>query len=578
MDALFSDYTISILTFASIWGILVLSLNILLGYSGQVSLGHAAFFGIGAYAAAIAATRYGIPFLLTIPISMVVTALIGGLLGLPSLRVRHDFLVLVTIGLNFIVVGTFAYVDFFGGAMGITGIPVPSAFGVKLQGIAYWLFTTAALVLTAWFCWYLPRTWGGLGMAALRDDETAAEAVGIGHARYKIIAFALSGALAGLGGALYAPFVGNVFPDRFGFIESITLVSMLIFGGVGTVRGAIFGGMFLKSLPELLRTVMGEELIELRFAFYGAILLLIIIFLPQGVLGDNSPFWKGVVRLWRQIRGEPEAPAPPAPVPVQAAVSESTGGDVLDVHDVAVHFGSLKALDGVSLTAHGGEILGLIGPNGAGKTTLFNAITGFVPVTRGEILINGREIQGKRPPVAARAGVARTFQIVRPFAEIDVQNNVLTGLGLRTYPQVSAFARPKDAGLEEARGITARVGLGDRAANYPGELPIGLLRRLEVGRALATDARFLLLDEPAAGLTHEEVEELKQVVRDLAAQGHGVILVEHNMQFAMSVCERIVVLARRCGSLQRDAPVHGRRPEPVRSPGPGDRHAQSATG
>ena len=399
------EYILSIATFAVIWAILALSLNIILGYAGQVSVGHAAFFGIGAYTYAILATRFHYPFLLNILIAVLFTAIVGAILGLPSLRVRHDFLVMVTIGLNFIVVGILTYTDFFGGAMGIVGIPVATIFGLKIKGLAYLITCTIFLILTAWISWALPRTWGGLGLSALKDDEAAAKSVGISHARYKIIAFALSGALAGLGGALYAPFVGNVFPDRFGFHESVTLVSILVFGGVGTVRGAIFGAIVLKSLPEFLR--FGGEY---RFAFYGALLLITILFLPEGVLGDKSPVWRQVLRGWQwmlrlvknkdktrskvQLESRHFMDCKPSLPP------SDVGNNSLEVHHVTVDFGGLRALDDVSFIVHSREILGLIGPNGAGKTTLFNAIAGVVPLSGGRIVVNGKEIQGNRPTKA----------------------------------------------------------------------------------------------------------------------------------------------------------------------------------
>jgi ABC-type branched-subunit amino acid transport system ATPase component len=216
---------------------------------------------------------------------------------------------------------------------------------------------------------------------------------------------------------------------------------------------------------------------------------------------------------------------------------------VLEVDGVTVDFGGLRALDGVSFKERSSEILGLIGPNGAGKTTLFNAIAGVVELTQGKISINGKEIQGQAPYMSPRSGVARTFQVVRPFQSMDVQNNILSGLGTNRYPELRSLFQPKDRLLPASWAIADSIGLRRLETVKSVQLPIGLLRRLEVGRVLGTHARFLLLDEPAAGLTHEEVATLESLVRDLAAQGYGVILVEHNMRFAMSVCDRIIVLS-----------------------------------
>lgn len=533
------DYILSILTFGAIWAILVLSLNILVGYGGQVSLGHAAFFGIGSYTAAIAATRFDLPFLVALTAAVIVTTLAGFVLGLPSLRVRHDFLVLATIGLNFVIVGTLGYVEFFGGALGIVGVPLPAIGEFELRGAAFLAVCVAALALVAFGCRALTRTWAGLALFTLREDEVAAAAVGVGHARYKLAAFALSGTIAGLAGGLYAPFIGNVFPNQFGFTESIALMAMLVLGGVGTIRGAILGALVLKSLPEYLR--FGGTY---RFALYGAILLLVILLQPEGLLGERSILWR-VLHRWLPSRLTKVASPPPASPP-RPSTGQPVGGDaapLLRVEGVTVDFDGLRALDSVSLEVHLGEILGLLGPNGAGKTTLFNAIAGVVRASSGHILLRGKEIQRLPADAVARRGVGRTFQVVRPFRTLPVEDNVLSGAGVQRYSRLGAFTTTVAGERGAAGELVARVGLRGAERRVAGELPIGNLRRLEVGRALALRPSLVLLDEPAAGLTHEEVAELTEVVQTIADEGHAVILVEHNMRFAMAVCDRIVVLA-----------------------------------
>src|SRR5680860_52831 len=336
------EYLFSVGIFAAIWAIVVLSLNVLLGYGGQVSLGHAALFGAGAYTAAVAMTRYELPFLVAILASLLVTAAIGAVIGLPSLRVKHDFLVLVTIGINFIFIGVVSYTDFLGGTLGIVGIPRPAIGGLVLDNWQYLLFCVLLLGLTMYATSRLPLTWGGLGLLSIRDDEEAAAAVGVNPARYKIVAFALAGAIAGVGGALYAPFVGNVSPGRFNFIESVTLMSMLIFGGLGTVRGAVFGAVVLKTLPELLRGFS-----EYRFAIYGAILLLGILFMPKGVMGRDTAFGR-VIDGWIGRRKRPtlpaertveKGPAPPVRDSARATQHELVAANVI------VDFGGLRALN-----------------------------------------------------------------------------------------------------------------------------------------------------------------------------------------------------------------------------------------
>lgn len=300
-----SGYVISIAVFVGIWVVLALSLNILTGYAGQVSLGHAALFGIGAYASSVLAVRYGAPFWLDFLGAIAITGLVGTVLGLPSLRVRHDFLVLATMGINFVVVAVFKYVDFFGGAMGLVNIPAPALFGATFRGGAPYLALVWVYVLFTWLVsWYLSKTWVGLAFHTVRIDEDAAAAVGVSVPRFKIYAFGISAALAGGAGSLYAHFIGSVFPDTFVFVESIAILSMVIFGGVGTLRGPIVGAVVLKAAPELLRFVQ-----DYRFTFFGALLVLMMLFQPMGLIGDGSWLWRNLVGLFR--RRAATAPALP---------------------------------------------------------------------------------------------------------------------------------------------------------------------------------------------------------------------------------------------------------------------------
>ncbi|MFB0545609.1 MAG: branched-chain amino acid ABC transporter permease [Anaerolineae bacterium] len=295
-----SGYVITIIIPVGIWMTLALSLNILIGYAGQVSLGHAAFFGIGAYTSAILAKYYGFPFLLEFVGAILITALVGAILGLPSLRVRHDFLVLATMGINFVVVAVFKYVDFFGGALGIIDIPHPIILGYTFREASFLILVLAFALITSLISWHLSRTWTGLAFKAVRGDEEAAEATGVSVARTKIYAFTISAALAGGAGSLYAHYLQSLFPDTFAFVESIVILSMVVFGGVGTLRGPILGAIILKAAPEALRFVQ-----DYRFAIYGGLLIFMMMFQPMGLIGDGSFLWRNLGRLWdRRGSGE----------------------------------------------------------------------------------------------------------------------------------------------------------------------------------------------------------------------------------------------------------------------------------
>lgn len=276
-------YILSICTFASIYAILILGLNILTGYTKQVSLGHAAFFAIGAYTQALLVTKAGLTFWSALPLSIALSMTIGVIMGLPSLRVSDDFLVLTTIGLNFIVMGITEYFDFFGGAMGIIGITMPTLWGRPLSTSGYFAITALFLMLALCVSYLFSRTWGRLAMEATGEDEEAAQSLGINTALYKIYAFALSSTFTGLAGVLWAHSIGSVFPRNFSFEMPVLFLSMLVFGGLGTIRGAIFGAFFLYLLPECFRFIENY-----RMLVYGALLTMIVILQPNGMLGRGG--------------------------------------------------------------------------------------------------------------------------------------------------------------------------------------------------------------------------------------------------------------------------------------------------
>ena len=281
-------YLITIGTLIVIYAITVYGLNVIVGYAGQISLGHAAFFGIGAYASALLTTKAGMSFWEALPIVILLSGLIGMILGLPSLRLREDFLAITTIGINFIVEALFLYVPFFGGALGIGGIPRVFLFGVKLKGMAFFLLCLGFLAIVIFICWWFTRSWGGVACFALREDESAASSMGISPVRFKLLAFVIGTMMAGLGGALYAHYMRFISATDFSFPMSITFLSMIVLGGMGTLWGPLLGAVLLGVLPELFRPI-----VDYRILFYTALLLVMIRFQPAGLLGEGS-----IVRKW----------------------------------------------------------------------------------------------------------------------------------------------------------------------------------------------------------------------------------------------------------------------------------------
>jgi branched-chain amino acid transport system permease protein len=278
-----SGYLITLATIIAINGIVACGLNVIVGFAGQISLGHAAFFGIGAYTAALLATKAGLSFWAALPLVIAVSALIGLLLGIPSLRVREDFLAITTIGINFIVEAIFNNFEFFGGALGIGGIPRVELFDLKLRGTEFLALCLFFLAVVMVVCWWLTRCWAGLACFALREEETAAASVGISPVRFKLLAFVLGTAMAGLGGALYAHFMRFISASDFAFPLSVSLLSMVVVGGMGTLWGPILGACIIGVLPEVFR-----PLVDYRILFYTMLLLLMIRFQPGGLLGENS--------------------------------------------------------------------------------------------------------------------------------------------------------------------------------------------------------------------------------------------------------------------------------------------------
>jgi len=276
-------YVITIATLITINAIVVCGLNVIVGYAGQISLGHAAFFGIGAYSAALLATKAGLSFWAALPLVISINAIVGLLLGLPSLRVREDFLAITTIGINFIVEAVFLYIPFFGGALGIGGIPRIVLFGIKLKGLAFFYLCLFFLLVVLAVCWWFTRCWAGLACFALREEEAAASSMGISPVRFKLLAFVIGTGMAGLGGALYAHYFRFVSATDFSFPVSVLLLSMVVLGGMGTLWGPVLGALILGALPEVFR-----PLVNYRFLFYMVLLLLIIRFQPAGLLGEGS--------------------------------------------------------------------------------------------------------------------------------------------------------------------------------------------------------------------------------------------------------------------------------------------------
>ncbi len=525
-----NNYYLLIIGSIAVSAIVATGLNVLFGLAGQISFGHAGFFAIGAYTTSILAAKAGVPFTLAALAGSALAAAAGALLALPALRVRGPYLAMVTIAFGFVVEqGVAEWKDLTGGWNGFMNIPRPEWIGGPLsdRGLAILCAGLAALLLYG-FARFAATRWG-LAMRATRDAEIAAQSLGANMVAVRTLAFAISAAVTGFAGALFATLQGFISPESFPFFLSITFVLMVLVGGQGSASGPLLGALVVVLLPELL-----SSLAEYRLMFFGVLLLLVLWLAPTGIAGAAAALW---ARLAGRNAAQPGVARDDARVERYLARS---GGASLSVENLSVSFGGNRAVDAATLSAAPGRITSLIGPNGAGKTTLLNLVSGFYRPESGTVKIGATDITGAPSHAAARAGVARTFQTSQLFSGMTVRENLLVALTRGTLTGGSSLPGIEAIPLTDA--LLAWVGYEGPAQRAAGELPHVDRRLVEIARALATQPEIVLLDEPAAGLSAEDTDRLGQVLRRIADMGIGVLIIEHDMQLVMGISDAIFVL------------------------------------
>ncbi len=550
--------TLNLLALIGIYALMAASLALVNGVAGQFSLGHAGFQAVGAYVAAgsfallFSNAQGGFsdpdPLLAVNPWKLraiawglivaggLVAAAVGWLVSLPCLRLRGDYLAIATLGFNEIV-GVLIRAQ---GPIGRVDLGGPRGFNQVPRGVAggtLEIYATLAIVLLA--LQRLLRSRGGLAFAAVREDEVAAEAVGIATTRTKVLAFVVSAFVAGVAGGLYAFHYAAIGDRAFDFTHSIDYVVMVVLGG-GHPLGAVAAAAGLTLLNDRFR-----QFERGRLVVYGFLLIWIMVARIQGLAR-----WAWL-RAARPGRTRPHAPA---------GAGESSeffkrdrgpeGGPLLTLRGATIRFGGLAALVGLDLEVAPGDCVGLIGPNGAGKSTVFNLVSGVYRPTAGAVLLEGRSLASLRAHRIAAMGACRTFQNIRLFEGLTVLDNVRAAtLGRWPEPLATALGfstahRRRESAIDAAcLTLLGRFGLADRAGDLAGALPYGARRRLEITRALATGPRLLLLDEPAAGMNPREKDELKALLKNLRENsGLALLVIEHDMGFVMDLCDRVVVL------------------------------------
>lgn len=525
-----NPYLLSVWTFILLSLIVVIGLDLLVGYSGQLSLGHGVFVTIGGYASALLTTKLGWNGWAAIPAGMIASGIIAFVIGVPTLRLRGYYLAMATLGFPVVLDAVLRnWSGITGGSSGVTGIP-RLAIGdyILKDAVAYYYFAWVVVCIVFLVARLIAHSRFGLSLNAIHADEPAAAARGIDIARAKITVFIVSAVFAAFSGSLYVHYVQFIGPDTFGVLYSIMLVVMLVVGGAGRLWGGVLGTIVLMWLPELLRSTSTWEPIV-----FGAVLAVVMLCAPKGIAG----LWARRAAILYAVQREAGA----AQHPDRATRVVAVRGDLLVIDDLQRNFGGVQAVSGLNYRIAPGQIKAIIGPNGAGKSTVLALIAGTFPPSAGIIAFAGHNIEALPAHARARLGIGRTFQHIRLIADLTVIENItlgLTAIGERN-PHDDKHRAARDAIVG---GLVERLGLADVADACPGQINQYQCRLVELGAALAGDPRLLLLDEPAAGLSTAEIDQLATILRAERERGRSIILVDHVMQLVMGIAEEILVL------------------------------------
>ncbi|ROR03082.1 branched-chain amino acid ABC transporter ATP-binding protein/permease [Desulfosoma caldarium] len=557
-----NDYFFVLFNIMALNALVVLGLNLLIGCAGQISLGHGAFFGLGAYSSAIVTTQLHWPLWAGLAVALAVTALFGIALAVPTLRLEGHYLVMATLGFNIIVsIGLNQMEPLTGGPSGLAAIP-----GMHLGPWA--LDTDRRFFFFAWSVFLavfagvlnLEDSRIGRALKAIHDKELTARTLGVPTPRYKVQVFTLSAMLAGLAGFSYAHYMTFISPSTFDIFYSVQVITMVVVGGLGSLWGGLAGTVILTSLRELLHAME-----DFQVLVYGLLLTLSLVFFPQGLLpAALNAFWRAGHRTPSRSMSGPSSPkddarsiygsgfralSPSTRKPDSSKAKNIGETPVLRVANLSVQFGGLQALAHVSFSVHSGEIVAVIGPNGAGKTTLLNAVSGLVRFTEGHVAVRDVDVSRRPAHEVARTGVGRTFQAVQIFEHLTVLENLMVGMhhfGRSRFLQAMAHTLKERREEKELRRrameLLEETPLAALAHEPAATLSLFQQKLLEMLRALAMEPAVLLLDEPVGGCSPNESRALMDWIATHQRVGMGMVLVEHDMNIVMAYATRVVVL------------------------------------
>ena len=535
------DFWIAQLNYIGLYALVCLGLVLLTGVGGLTSFGQAAFVGVGAYTTAYLTLNMGMSPWLTLFVGLGITAISALVVGAITLRMSGHYLPLATIAWGLSLYYLMGNLDALGKYDGLLGLKSLSIGSLDIgQGRLFFILTWAILIAGAIALLNLLDSRPGRAIRSLKGGSQMAEAMGISTFRYKVTIFLIAALFASIAGWLLAHFQRTVNPSAFGLKMGIEYLFMAVIGGVGYVWGAIVGAALIKllddylqvALPALIGTSGSYEVIV-----FGVAMVLVLKYMPDGI-------WSLVAR---------KLPRPPRKMdwqdaaPLNARSKPAMGELVLKVDKIRKQFGGLTAVNDISFDLHAGQIVGLIGPNGAGKSTTFNLITGVLSKTSGKVTYRGHDISALPSREISRQGMARTFQHVKMIPDMTVLENVALGAYTRGESGViSSMLGTNKAEeqrfMKEAQHQLERIGMGNYLHELAGNLAMGPQRLMEIARALCCDPALLLLDEPAAGLRHKEKQDLIKVLRQLQSEGMSILLVEHDMDLVMDVCDHLVVM------------------------------------
>ena len=554
-----NNYWQSVYSITGIYVMLALGLNIVAGYTGLLDLSYIAFFGIGGYCFAfLCSDHFGIhlPFLLAIPICALVAMLAGFTLGLTSIRLRGDYLAIVTLAFaqifKLLLLNLDTPVNITGGVNGIyvfDTIKIMTREIITPEHYSRLIWGCALLVFIISF--KLKDSRLGRGWNAIREDELAAGALGINTAKMKLLSFACGAMIAGFAGGVFASFQDSVFPNNFDFQQLVVVYCMVIIGGLGNMYGVIAGAVVLSILPEMLREYEG-----LRMMIYGAALVAIMALRPQGLFSAIPGLTRIISRPDKEQTGTLKTSTDLYYSEEKSAAEiryHKQEKSILNIEQLSLNFGGIKAIDKLDLHLCKHEILSIIGPNGAGKSSLFNVISGIYPPNSGVIKYRGRSISSLKPFQVTKAGIARTFQNLRLFNEMSVIDNIKASRFCRTKAMffsiilgLKQHRREERETTEKAKRILALFGkrlTGYRYSQYVSQLSYANRRRVEIARAMATDPEIILLDEPSAGMNPQETREITDFIKELRNRfGYTIIVIEHKLNLVKRVSDRVIVM------------------------------------